>query len=213
MFKGGTALRLCFYEDFRYSADLDFSLVDMTPDEAAEALRQALDVCRGEMGFSRLEIDPNNHEQILYIGPLGRERSLNLHFDDDERVIRTESRQLVRRYDDQPDPTPYLTIYALEEVAAEKLRCVIQRLQCRDISDLHRLLCVEGVDVDDVWPLFEEKARQKGFHAEQFTERLESRAENYERRWANELEVHLGNAVPHFESVMRELRRRLRGYL
>lgn len=27
VFKGGTALRLCHFEDYRYSADLDFSLV------------------------------------------------------------------------------------------------------------------------------------------------------------------------------------------
>ena len=26
IFKGGTALRLCYVEEFRYSADLDFSL-------------------------------------------------------------------------------------------------------------------------------------------------------------------------------------------
>jgi predicted nucleotidyltransferase component of viral defense system len=26
VFKGGTALRLCHFEDYRYSADLDFSL-------------------------------------------------------------------------------------------------------------------------------------------------------------------------------------------
>lgn len=28
MFKGGTALRLCYLDDFRYSADLDFSVVE-----------------------------------------------------------------------------------------------------------------------------------------------------------------------------------------
>jgi predicted nucleotidyltransferase component of viral defense system len=27
-FNGGTALRLCYFRDYRYSADLDFSLVD-----------------------------------------------------------------------------------------------------------------------------------------------------------------------------------------
>jgi predicted nucleotidyltransferase component of viral defense system len=28
VFKGGTALRLCYFEDYRYSADLDFSLIN-----------------------------------------------------------------------------------------------------------------------------------------------------------------------------------------
>lgn len=26
VFKGGTALRICYFDDYRYSADLDFSL-------------------------------------------------------------------------------------------------------------------------------------------------------------------------------------------
>lgn len=30
IFKGGTALRLCYFEDYRYSADLDFSMLDGT---------------------------------------------------------------------------------------------------------------------------------------------------------------------------------------
>ena len=35
---GGTALRLCFYEDFRYSADLDFSLEGLEIPEALEVI-------------------------------------------------------------------------------------------------------------------------------------------------------------------------------
>lgn len=27
VFKGGTALRMCYFDDYRYSADLDFSLI------------------------------------------------------------------------------------------------------------------------------------------------------------------------------------------
>ncbi len=31
-------------------------------------------------------------------------------------------------------------VYSLEEIAAEKLRCVIQRVQCRDLYDIFRLV-------------------------------------------------------------------------
>ena len=40
VFKGGTALRLCFYEDFRYSADLDFSLEGLGRSDALVGLRK-----------------------------------------------------------------------------------------------------------------------------------------------------------------------------
>jgi predicted nucleotidyltransferase component of viral defense system len=38
VFKGGTLLRLCYFEDYRYSADLDFSAVDGLSIEDARTL-------------------------------------------------------------------------------------------------------------------------------------------------------------------------------
>lgn len=212
VFKGGTALRLCFFEDFRYSADLDFSLVDTALEEAFDVLDRAFELCREDIGLPTLSLDRDSG-RISYVGPLSRERALKLDVATDELVIETTSQPLILRYADQTNPPPSPSVYATEEVAAEKLRCVIQRLQCRDISDLHRLLVIEGVVVDGVWSLFEMKAEHLGFKAEQFGQRLESRSRNYERRWLTELEVHLGSSVPHFERVMRELRRSLRDKL
>ena len=47
IFKGGTALRLCSFEDYRSSADLDFSLVDgMTADEGGtQSPRRSTTLC------------------------------------------------------------------------------------------------------------------------------------------------------------------------
>jgi predicted nucleotidyltransferase component of viral defense system len=92
------------------------------------------------------------------------------------------------------------------------LRCVIQRLLCRDISDLHRLFVREGVEVATAWPLFEEKTRAKNLDPERFSERLSAREPEYKRRWEQELSD-LGPDVAPFEAVVRELRRRLRDHL
>ena len=43
VFKGGTALRLCYFEDYRYSADLDFSIVTGTEADAYATIVAALD--------------------------------------------------------------------------------------------------------------------------------------------------------------------------
>jgi predicted nucleotidyltransferase component of viral defense system len=42
VFKGGTALRFCYLEDFRYSADLDFSARGVSTAEARMILGQVL---------------------------------------------------------------------------------------------------------------------------------------------------------------------------
>ena len=140
VFKGGTALRLCFYEDFRYSADLDFSLVDMRVAAATALLADACAACATQVGFPQLRLTDTEPFRLVYTGPLGREREIKLDLADDELVLESSLTSVIKRYPDQSDDRPELRTYTLLETAAEKLRCVIQRLECRDLSDLHRLL-------------------------------------------------------------------------
>ena len=54
VFKGGTALRMCYFDDYRYSADLDFSLIGgLTKAGALQAIDQALEMVKEEIGFRR----------------------------------------------------------------------------------------------------------------------------------------------------------------
>lgn len=211
VFKGGTALRLCYFPDFRYSADLDFSVSAEALEQAQTALAQAADRCRDEHGFPGIDVDLGRR-RIDYVGPLDRSRPVKLDLATDELVIDTTRRPLISRYDDQSDPSPQVLVYSLEEVAAEKLRCVIQRLQCRDLFDLHRLFFEEALDVDTVWESFERKTAQKGLDPARLGARLDERLPHYERRWNDELQTHLG-AVPDFDRLVRELRRALRAKL
>ena len=172
-----------------------------------EALAGA--VARVELPVLSLSDPPT---AIHYVGPLGRERTLKLDLATDELVLEAQTSPLLLLYGDQTAPPPRIRTYTLREVAAEKLRCVIQRTLCRDPFDLHPLLVQEGVDVDASWTLFEEKARHKGIDPARFPERLDAREPEYRRRWQREMEEHVGE-TPHFEETMRELRRALRGKL
>jgi uncharacterized protein len=211
VFKGGTALRLCYFTDFRYSADLDFSVSADSLEQANDALRRAAALCCAEHGFPNVDVSVAERH-IDYVGPLGRSRRLLVDLATDELVIETARPSLVRRYADQTDPAPAVLAYSLDEVAAEKLRCVLQRLQCRDLFDLHRLLVEEELEVDVVWELFERKTVHKGFDPTRFPEKLNDRMPQYERRWSDELRTHLG-LVPDFQRMVRELRRALRSHL
>jgi Nucleotidyl transferase AbiEii toxin, Type IV TA system len=44
IFKGGTCLRKCYYETFRFSEDLDFTVVDAGPEEPPDLQRIFTDV-------------------------------------------------------------------------------------------------------------------------------------------------------------------------
>lgn len=129
VFKGGTALRLCHFEDYRYSADLDFSLIgDLDVESALRLVVEALADCRGRLGFPLLGLTRSTPPRIEYIGPLGaKPRLLKLDLAADELVENTVTLPITRRYQDQEDCQ--CRVYTLEEIAAEKLRCVTQRLQ------------------------------------------------------------------------------------
>jgi len=198
VFKGGTALRLCHFEHYRYSADLDFSMLDGTKAEGLALIAKALSQPTGDTMISH-ELTDETPPRIGYVGPLGRRRTLKLDLSDDEYVIHTEHRPLLKRWDDLPTGVT-VHVYTLLEVAAEKLRCVLQRLQCRDVFDLHLLFEAAGVDVIEAAQLFKPKAKHRGFDPESFAQRYNDRVPQYNKRWEQELAEHVVGRLPHFDA-------------
>jgi predicted nucleotidyltransferase component of viral defense system len=121
--------------------------------------------------------------------------------------VNTEKRPLLKkRWSDLPDVT--VNAYTPLEITAEKLRCILQRLQCRDLLDL-ALLFEEGVDPTDAAELFRRKAAHRRLDASSFADRYEQRVVDYEPRWDRELADSLGEVL-HFDEVERSVRRALR---
>lgn len=203
VFKGGTSLRLLHVEDYRYSADLDYSVIQGTEADGHEVIRAAIARPRPDT-ITSLSLDSTS-DRITYVGPLGAARTIKLDLADDELVVNVAERPLLRRWTDVPEVT--IAAYTTLEITAEKLRCVIQRLQCRDFLDLDLLLGDE--DLTDVVELFGRKARHKGLDPGSFAEKFEKRVKEYEKRWEQELGEYLGE-VPHFDEVERNVRRALR---
>jgi predicted nucleotidyltransferase component of viral defense system len=209
VFKGGTSLRLCHFADYRYSADLDFSLTDGIDAEAATNLiAAALVDCRERIGLPLLELDERSPPRIEYVGPLSaKPRFVKLDLAPDELVEDTTFLPIRHRYEDQADGR--CRVYTLEEITAEKLRCVMQRLQCRDLYDLYELLVVNGVDAKAAWPLFERKARHRNRDPDHFGESFDNRAPRWQERWDREL-IEYTTSPPEFGGVLRSVRRALR---
>lgn len=210
VFKGGTALRLCWFDDYRYSADLDFSLVDdLTTTDALAIVGESLQATSASIGFPSLALTDDELPKISYRGPLGRESTIKLDLADDELVDRPIERPILARYGDQPEAT--IRTYDLPEVTAEKLRCVIQRVQCRDLFDLHQLFVGNAITADEVWDLFECKAAHRDIDPATFPVRFEDRMSRYRRLWSRELDEHVPDEPPPFEATARAVRRALRG--
>ena len=69
VFKGGTALRLCHFENYRYSADLDFSMIKGNTADGYEVIHAALGQASGIIENLYLTTD-KSPARIAYTGPL-----------------------------------------------------------------------------------------------------------------------------------------------
>ncbi len=148
-FKGGTALRLCRFEGYRYSEDIDLTAVEEVDKAAAfTAFRDAGAWVR-EASAVQLEVVQDSHEshsdgfsfEVRYTGPLGGDagsRSIKVDLSTSERVLfPIEALPLMPHYADLPVDAR-IRVYALEEVVVEKFRCLLNpaRREPRDVYDL-----------------------------------------------------------------------------
>lgn len=211
VFKGGSALRLVHVGEYRYSADLDLTVIDGTADQAVGSLSEVLEKAKEHAGFPLLELTTSGKLQIQYVGPLqaGKPRFIKVDASGDEHVESvTQGTILDGIWDDLPASTPF-DVYPIDEIGAEKLRCVIQRVQCRDLYDLYRLTEDGTLSLAEIRPLFETKTRAKDIDPEIFAERFADRIGRYSPRWDKEMGEHVADP-PRFEEVVRSVRRHLR---
>jgi len=173
--KGGTALRKYYFEDYRFSEDLDFTLRHTVhPAEIGEAMDEALRATehllqeRGPFhvqGELLMLPEPHPGGQEAFVVrvqfPAQREPLCRLKVEitaDEQVLLPPERRSLLHRFPDAVEGAHWC--YPLEEIAAEKLRALLQsreRLRargwgasrvCRDYYDLWRILSGEGLRKD-----------------------------------------------------------------
>ena len=154
IFKGGTCLKKCFVETYRFSEDLDFTILEggpLRPDDLVPALGEALDMVEQESGITlssrapvvRMRPDDKSAEgRIYYRGPRGApgEARVKLDLTYDEVVVEpTERRIIAHAYDELLPGDGAVRCYAFVELFAEKLRALGQRTRPRDLYDVINL--------------------------------------------------------------------------
>lgn len=186
VFKGGTALKKCYFGDYRFSEDLDFTGVESVPTgvamEAAvkEACARAVQLldpyAPAEILCERhkeREPHPGSQEafDIRARFPWHRHPHTRVMVEValDEKLLRTPSRRSVL-HDYGESLIAEVSTYSLEEIIAEKLRAILQharafenrgwvRSRARDYYDLWRILGASPTRLDV--SNFEEFLREK----------------------------------------------------
>lgn len=219
IFKGGTVLKKVYFKDYRFSEDLDFTLLNnMTTNEHIfDWFSEIFEFIQDETNIPLEIIHNNEHEDgginlyISYVGPLGGlgtnkrvkvdiSRAEHLGF---EPVLQN----VLLSYTDQEKHK--LLCYSLEEVLVEKMRSVMQRMQARDFYDIWYLLEIRGMDVDIYINEFRSKCDSKGLDPTHFFDKLEQRLPQYKARWQKSMKQQIHD-LPEFDQVEREFQRHIR---
>lgn len=219
VFKGGTVLKKVYFEDYRFSEDLDFTLLDDTIESKRifEWFGEIFEYIREEANIPLEITDDKLHEggginfYIGYTGPLGGQGTHKKVKIDISKSEKLEFEPVVKdvfvHYSDVEDHR--LLCYRLEEVLVEKMRSVMQRMQARDFYDIWYLLEQHRMDIEFYLNEFADKCIAKNLNPADFPKKLAERLPGYKGRWQSSLSDQIQH-LPDFEQVEREVDRRLR---
>ena len=221
-FKGGTCLKKCYLETYRFSEDLDFTVLPglvMAEDAIKAALTRVLGRVGDASGINfgvrppvlRLRPDGKSIEgRVYYRGPRAAPDAASIKIDLSlaETVVRPPvMRSISHPYPDGLPAPALVRCYSFEEVFAEKLRAMGERGRPRDLYDIVNLYWRHDLRAHGplVRAALVEKCATKGVPMPTFAalEGAATRAD-LETEWANML-GHQLPALPPFASFWAEI--------
>lgn len=181
IFKGGTCIKKCYLETYRFSEDLDFSLLPQTAytEEAILGVlrriaRAASELSGVQFPENLIEVRSRRNQQgmatfegrVPYSGPLVYPGFPRIRFDitQHEPVFDiVAERGVFHPYPDELPSDANVAAYSFDELLAEKTRALYERARPRDLYDVVYLLdnCPNAFDLGRVHDLFEKKCRAK----------------------------------------------------
>lgn len=224
VFKGGTVLKKCYFENYRFSEDLDFTLMDndLTHEQLIAHFKEVFEWVHEETNLSFEIGETNVHKEsgssqfyVNYVGPLGGNmgsRSIKIDLTRGEVLCyEPESRAIFADYSDMEDLSPEIMCYPLSEILIEKMAALMGRTEPRDFYDFWYLTEIERMDVEEHRGTFEQKAKRHRHKPESFEEKVLSKQAGFGRDWQAKLANQIHN-LNKYEQVFREAKRHLKLY-
>lgn len=221
-FKGGTALRRCWFADYRFSEDLDFTLIrPITFNEILTGLNDIFasveTACGLLIAFDREDRHGHQNSHTFYLryqGPLPAASDVKVDITIDEVLCFPLVDRTIRRaydgFDDLPEG-PTVRVYALEEIVIEKLVALSDRArnEPRDLYDLWYLLNAADLRIAELHTELDAKLAHRQRTAAGIGQTIAAKEDRLRRLWTTRL-AHQMSTLPPFDDVFRNLLRILR---
>ena len=194
-FKGGTGIRKAYIDNYRFSDDLDFTLIDKSNfKDLTNKMKKALQDTKNASGISFLDDIKSEEVKNGYVinvyfrilrstGDLLKIK-MDITKKENEIIINPiKKKNIIHRYSDKINEQ--INVYTLEEMFAEKVRSLFERTRPRDLYDVWYLNKKMKFDKK----LFQKKCKYK--NVEPNIDELVTRKTNYENTWKGSLQHQL----------------------
>lgn len=204
--KGGTGIRKAYIRDYRFSDDLDFTLLGGMKNESLKT--QVVSAVRDAKEKSGITFDegvvlkenPNGYEIIVYFRILrgaGSPLRMKLDITNPEKekiLLPIQKRNIFHSYSD--DFASSVSVYSLEEITAEKIRALFERTRPRDLYDICYLW--GKIDKEKVLNILPEKCVIRGVSID--GRLLVDRKSDFGNAWRSSLQHQL-QKLPDFDEA------------
>jgi len=214
--KGGTGIKKLFVEGYRFSDDLDFTLIEeYEKEELEEMLNTALSETHDKSGIRvdfPITLTPSDngyYTRVRFYGVQTRSPiflKLDLTINEMEDILLpTEERTIIHEYSDTLQES--VKSYAKEEIVAEKIRALFQRSRARDLYDFWYLS--KTVNKPLVKSILKRKFEKRETQFD--IEMLRSNQTTFSSAWIVQLQHQL-MLIPDFTEVFEEVIREIQDY-
>ena len=218
VFKGGTALRKVYFQHYRYSEDLDFTLrKPMKENEMRESMQEIFDYLKKEYNAEFRITDLYSKKwfsdvKVQFVGLRGLKNSITLDLMSDEVLVDHIVTEMVfNPYYEKKFSVP---VYTLEEILAEKLRSFMQRTRVRDYYDVWYILThtKDKIDTTKLKEIFAKKVEYKKLSFSDKSQLLDQKKIDQARAYYQRQLGHQIDNLPSFDSLISDLEKCLASF-
>jgi len=226
IFKGGTCLKKCYFETYRFSEDLDFML--RTPSHVTKEFLLSVfeEISSSLYEMSGIEVPVNTIAVDIFVNPRGRTAAqgkvgyvgplrvrgsiprIKLDLSHDEALIlEPQMQRIFHPYSDEPHNGLTAYCYSFEELFAEKTRALAERARPRDLYDVIQLYRRSDLLANKslLFSTLKRKCEFKGIGVPTFVDiKQHSKRAELDSEWANML-AHQLEELPPLDQFWKEL--------
>ena len=217
VFKGGTCLKKVHFDNYRFSEDMDFTLVNKDV-ENDEVMKNFDTLFKEVLAASRINIDIEDKSfeilktsgsirfKLAFKGPHGSD-TIKVDLTKGEVILfPVEQKPVLNIYSDlEEEEKIIIKAYSLKEVLIEKLVALMGRTIPRDLYDFHYLTEIEGIELEEVYIEFMRKAENKNHNPREFIDKVKPKETSLKRDWEKTLSGQIRkDELPSFKELWRK---------